>query len=476
MNRAEIEKARNRERQRVIETAREDLSLFIEHCWKIVEPRTVYKHNWHIDAMSEHLMALFNNEIKNLLIMVPPGHMKSLLVAVFFPAWVFMKRPDSKFIFATYAEKLSIRDSIKCRTLIKSAEYRKDFAIDWDLASDQDTKTRYNTTVGGYRIATSVGGTGTGERADYTVFDDPIKASDAHSETIRDSVREWWDKEMSTRGADPQTSHKLGIMQRLHEDDLAGHCESTGDYEVLKLPAEYDNRKKITSIGWSDPRNTAGELLWPEQYPRTVIESLKKTLGPVDGPAQLQQDPKPAGGGLIKREYWKYYKELPMDLELIVNIWDCAAKPGISNDYSVCATWGRNSTGYYLLDIFREKLGAPDLENQAHIQYNKHKPNAILIEDKSNGIPLIQYLQRSTSFPIIPFDPGQKDKVVRAIAAVPTIAAGNCYLPFGAPWLEDFISEHEKFPNAKNDDIVDTTSMMVAYFNHGVFEPKVHFI
>lgn len=464
----------NLERAEARLRATDDLSGFIELTWEAVEKKAPFIHNWHIDAVSDHLMAVERNQIKNLIISVPPGTAKSLSVCVFFPSWVWNINPARRFIYASYSESLSLRDSLRCRQLMESEQYKEIFKPKWNLADDQNQKKRYNNTMGGYRIATSVGGMGTGERADYIIVDDPMKATDAASELQRENVRRWWFEEMSTRGANPKDEHRIVIMQRLHQADLAGLCEASGDYEVLKIPMEY-NPKLISysKLNWKDPRSTPGELMWPDYFDEAKVKSLKKTLGSMAAEAQLNQDPKPSEGGLFKRKWWKFYKELPKDIHTIIQYWDCAQKPGITNDYSVCATWGESPTGSYLIDLWRQKTDGPGLESAMKLQYAKHKPSAVVVEDKSAGSSAIQYLQLSTTIPVLPYQP-KGDKEVRATAATPYVESGNCYLPEAHPLVEDFIQEHEQFPNGQHDDTVDTTSMKVDWIKtRGITQPRL---
>jgi predicted phage terminase large subunit-like protein len=219
-----------------------------------------------------------------------------------------------------------------------------------------------------------------------------------------------------------------------------------------------------------------GELLWPHRFNKKVIADLKKQLGTRGSASQLQQDPRANEDGLFKRKWWKFYKELPArgQWKRVVQFWDTAQKPGISNDFSVCATWLETASGYYLLDLFRDKMEYPQLKWAIKNMYAKWQPNAVQIEDKSSGISLLQDLRQETTLPLIAYNPGQNDKQVRAAASTPTVEAGNCYLPEGVQWVEDFIKEHEQFPDGDNDDQVDTTSQMVEYFSRkSQFQPRV---
>src|SRR5271168_477551 len=248
------------------ECAARSLREFVRQAWHVVEPATPFVPGWHIDAITDHLEAVTRGDIRNLLIYVPPRHMKSLLVSVLWPAWEWIAHPERRWLYSSYAATLSIRDSVKCRTLIESPWYQRFWGDRYTLASDQNTKTRFDNNRSGYRIATSVGGTATGEGGDRIVCDDPHNVQDAESDSVRKATLDWFDVVMSTRVNDPRTAAMVVVMQRCHQRDLSGHLLEQGGYEHLCLPAEYEGPGRVTSIGFSDPRKEVGELLWPEQF------------------------------------------------------------------------------------------------------------------------------------------------------------------------------------------------------------------
>ena len=229
-------------RQRTEDTAQAEAHLgdFIRQAWHVLEPATPYIHGWHIDAMCEHLEAVTRGWIRNLLINVPPRHMKSLAVSVFWPCWEWTQHPERRWLYASYAQSLSIRDSLKCRRLIESDWYQAHWGQVFQLRGDQNQKMRWENDKTGYRLASSVGGSLTGEGGDRLVADDPHNIQQRESDTIREGVLQWWDEVMSTRLNDPKTGAKVLVMQRLHERDLSGHVLEQGGWEHLCLPAEYE--------------------------------------------------------------------------------------------------------------------------------------------------------------------------------------------------------------------------------------------
>ncbi len=268
------------------EGVRRSLGAFVREAWSVLEPGTQFVPNWHIDAICAHLEAITAGELNRLIVNIPPRHMKSLAVTVFWPCWEWLSRPETRWLFASYAQTLSTRDSLKCRRLIErpgSDDPRRPAAEKtlierigysglvslicemrgeqpWELTGDQSTKQRFENSRTGYRIATSVGGAATGEGGDRVVCDDPHKADEAQSDLTRESVLEWWDQTMSTRLNQPRSGAMVIVMQRLHERDLTGHLVERG-FEHLCLPAEYEPSHPFA---WpEDPRIADGELLCP---------------------------------------------------------------------------------------------------------------------------------------------------------------------------------------------------------------------
>ena len=306
--------ARDRHDGSAVEAAK-NLRSFITMAWPVVEPATPFISGWHLDAICEHLMAVTRGEIRNLLINIPPRHMKSLAVGVFWPAWEWTTAPHRRWLFASYALSLSERDSLRCRRLIESPWYQRHWGDRFALCGDQNTKLRYENNHAGHRIATSVGAAATGEGGDYVVVDDPHNVIERESDAARIAALMWWDETMSTRLNNPKTGAKIIVMQRIHEKDLSGHVLQQGGYIHLNLPAEFElSRRCVTVIGidsprsWSDPRGTDGDLLWEQRIGDREIADFKVRLGPEGYAGQFQQRPSPAGGGRFKAEWFRYYR------------------------------------------------------------------------------------------------------------------------------------------------------------------------
>jgi predicted phage terminase large subunit-like protein len=471
------------------ELASRSFGEFVRQAWLVVEPSTPFVRGWHIDAIIEHLEAVTRGLIRNLLLNVPPRHMKSLLVSVFWPAWEWIRRPERRWLYSSYGAQLSIRDSIKCRRLIESPWYQGRWGHRFALTSDQNTKGRFDNNRSGYRLATSVGGAATGEGGDRIVCDDPHNVQEAESDSVRKATLDWWDVVMSTRVNDPRTAAMVVVMQRCHQQDLSGHLLEQGGWEHLCLPAEYEGPGRQTSIGWSDPRQEHGELLWPERFGPQEIESLKRSLGSYAAAGQLQQRPSPAGGGILKRHWFRFFQlggdnlppvlvrlpdgtqqsVMPQDVfrtDEVIQSWDCAFKDLATSDYVVGQVWARLGSSYLLLYQIRERMDYPSTV-KAVVALSTKFPMCIakLIEDKANGSAVIQMLSGRISG-ILPVNP-EGGKVARAMAVSPLIEAGNVYLPHPhyAPWVNDFIEECVAFPNGAHDDQVDAMTQALLRWN-----------
>jgi predicted phage terminase large subunit-like protein len=370
-------------------------------------------------------------------------------------------------LFGSYAQSLSTRDSMKCRDLIKSKWYQA-LNPGFSISDDMDTKERFNNNKGGYRIATSVGGSGTGESCDIAVADDPHNMVEIDSRAIRQGVLDWFDGTFSTRGNDPKKFVKVVVMQRGHQKDVSGHilAQHTG-FTHLCLPAEYTGSSKVTSLGWKDPRTVKGELLWPERFGAIEIERMKKALGSRKASGQLQQTPADEEGALVKLKWFngKFYRQLPNRFDEKIISWDMSFKDNEDNDYVVGQCWGRLGADKYLIDQVRAIADfTTSLEMVKNFSAKHSDVYTILIEDKANGPAIISSLKKKIPG-IIAVNP-EGSKISRLNSVSPDMEAGNVYLPDSsiAPWIGDYLTELTTFPAVEHDDQVDATSQALNRF------------
>ena len=232
------------------ELARRRFRDFIRQAWHVVEPGRPFIPAWHVDAIADHLQAISEGQIKNLLINVPPGHGKSLIVSVLWPAWQWIRIGEEgcwRGLFASYDHGLAVRDSVRCRSLIESPWYRDTFRPLWKLSGDQNEKGNFENTKSGFRVSLSVNGRSTGIRGDAVVVDDPLNASDQFSDRALSDVVFWWSQSMSSRLNDMENGNKIVIMQRLNERDLSGYVLEQGNYEHLCLPSEFEPERRAAT-------------------------------------------------------------------------------------------------------------------------------------------------------------------------------------------------------------------------------------
>jgi predicted phage terminase large subunit-like protein len=435
----------------------DDLSSFITESFCVVNPSTSYLPNWHIDLIAEHLEACTKGEITRLIINMPPRSLKSLSVSVAWPAWLLAKEPSRRIIAASYSQHLSNKHSMDCKLVIESSWYKHVFPK-MQFAKGQNEKSKFVTTERGYRMATSVDGSLTGEGGNFLIVDDPIKPSQVHSRAVRQRTIDWFEQTLSSRADDKKKSVIVVVMQRLHEEDLTGHLLKQGTWEHLNIPAISEQRTIVNFKNYHFIREQ-GHVLHEGREGKKELDRAKSELGSYAFSAQYQQRPVPLKGSVIKQEWIKRYKAKPAT-DKIIQSWDTAIKSVQGSDYTVCTTWAVTHNGYYLLDVYKEQIEYPELKHSLKNMAEKWRPSTILIEDKASGQSLIQDIKRETALPVIKINP-TKDKLTRLAAVSPLFESGRVFFPEVADWLTDYEMELFKFPSTSHDDQVDSTSQFL---------------
>ncbi|MBO9597130.1 MAG: phage terminase large subunit [Cohnella sp.] len=445
------------------ERAERHLNAYIRQCWGVIEPGTEYMHNWHIDAISEHLEAVEQGQITRLLINMPPRYMKSIAVTVAWPTRHWAKRPESRFISLSYSQMLSMKHNIDRRNIIQSPWYQNNWGDRFALMDDQNTKTKFQNDKMGFMFATSIGGTLTGEGGDFIIVDDPHNPKMAESEAERTAAVEFFKTTLPTRLNDKKKGAIIVVMQRLHEQDISGFVLEQGGYTHLCLPGEAPQRTMIHfPISGREHIREAGEPLWPEREGKAELEAMKKAMGSYGYSGQYDQRPSPGEGGMLKRQWWQYYTFDPTKKQFdeMLQSWDCTFKDSDGSDYVVGQVWGRIGANKYLLDQVRARMDINDTM-QAITQLTAKWPRAKLklVEDKANGPAVIQMLRNKIGG-LVPVNP-EGGKMARVSAVSPEIEAGNVFLPESAAWVQDFVEECSSFPKGAHDDQVDAMSQAI---------------
>jgi predicted phage terminase large subunit-like protein len=423
-----------------------------------------WRDNWHHALICKALEDVFYGKTKRLIINLPPRYSKTELAVLNFITWCFGLVPDCEFIHTSYSSTLAENNSSNAQQIMVHEGYNELFP-ETMLASS--AKAHWKTTAGGVLYATGSGGSVTGFGAGKMregfggaiIIDDPHKANEAGSDTMRNGVIDWYQNTLSSRTNNPETPIIL-IMQRLHESDLAGWLLAGGSGEEwthLNIPAI----------------NEKDEALWPWKHDIETLRQMEKS-SPYVFSGQYMQRPAPLGGGIFKTAWWQWFNPAAAPkFRRIVQSWDTAFKTKEANDYSVCTTWGETDTGFYLLDIWKDKVEFPDLKRMVVALGAKWKPNALLVEDKASGQSLIQDLRRETRLPIIPIRPTM-DKVARANLVTPLIESGRVHLPEGHPEVANFVHSAAQFPNGAHDDDIDSVTQALTYLSAAQAMQKVN--
>lgn len=442
------------------ELCKRSLSEFIKQAWHVIEPSQPYKHGWHIDAMAQHLEAVTSGEINRLLINIPPGTMKSLITGVFWPAWEWgpMGMPSMRYVAASHAQDFSIRDNLRMRRLVASDWFQERWPT--PLAKDQNAKLNFQNEMTGFRQAMAVKSM-TGSRGDRVLWDDPHSIEGALSDKERETTIRVLQETLPTRLNNPDTSAIVVVMQRIHERDVSGVIlEEDYGYVHLCLPMEFEiERRCKTIIGFEDPRKKDGDLLFPERFPRDVVERDKKIMGSHAVAGQFQQRPTPRGGGFFATDQFTIIEHAPKIIKK-VRYWDKAGTDG-GGAYTAGVLIGKTSQDQYvILDVVRGQWSALKRENMikqtAGIDGNDVH---IWIEQEpgSGGKESAESTIRNLAGYTIKAERVTGDKETRAYAYSAQVEAGNVMI-LKAGWNRDFISEHESFPAGEYKDQVDASS------------------
>jgi predicted phage terminase large subunit-like protein len=480
------------------ELCRRSFKAFVKAAWLVLEPGTELKWNWHMDALCEHLQACVEGKIQRLVINIAPGHTKSTIVSQSFPAWVWTRRPETRMLCASTDLSLAIRDNRNCRMLIESEWYRacygREFHLNdtcYDMSADQNMKSYFANDRAGYRQALSVCGKGIGKRGDLLIIDDPHDPREG--DVDREKVIEWYRQTWVGRLNDQAKGVMITIGQRIHDEDLCGHILRQGGAEHLCLPEEFDPaRRCVTSIGYCDPRDEAGELLWEAKFPKLVVEKLKDDLGSFGYAAQWDQAPVPVTGGTFKKEWARYFeiegdyyilhtkqgRRKPVPIRACRNeaVCDLATSEKEQSDFFVIETWAITPENEcLLLDQVRGHFNNPDQQKEAIKLYEQYAWMVFWVEQVAYQLAYIQQMRyyevkeeiekdvyrvvRTVSVPVMPWKPF-RDKVARAGTAAVKMEAGDMYWLAGAHYLLELTKEIFTFPKSKKKDQVDCHSMI----------------
>ena len=431
------------------ELARREYKSYVEY---VFEGRWVHgvAVDYVCDKIQEFVERKSNLPYEIMVLSMPPQHGKSMTITETLPSWYLGKNPSNRVIEISYSEDFA--QLFGRRNKQKIELFGEDlFGVKLARTPNTNTEFELNSTQGGM-ISRGVLSGVTGRPCNLMIIDDPIKnRQEADSETFRKNLINEWLNSFKTRLA---VDAKVIIIQtRWHEEDLAGYIiKNEKHVEVVNLPCEAEDndplgRKKGDALAPEIGKNNQ----WLADFKSGYVDKE----GQRTWLALFQGRPTAQEGNLIKREWWKFYKieELPPMPVVALSI-DATFKDKDTSDFVAIQVWGKRNANYYLIDRLKARLDFIGTIAAIKKMLEKHKNITYkYIEDKANGSAIISVL-KNTVDGIIPVEP-EGGKVARANAISYLVEGGNVFLPEDAEWVEEFVDEWSKFPNAEHDDEVD---------------------
>jgi phage terminase large subunit-like protein len=458
--------------------ARRDFWCFVELMFPVLYPGQELVYAGYLEVIATLLMRVGQGRYRNVVINLPPRHMKSALASILYPAWRLGCDPTVKFIGISYGDDLAHDLSAQTRKIMRSPFYKKIFP---GAVLDKSAVDYIRTTMGGYRYATAVGSDITGFGADEIIIDDPVQPEDALSERVKQQLRDWVNSSVYTRFNDPSKGALVLVMHRLAPDDLAATIESYAD-RVLKLPLIAEEVEHYAYQDRTIMRREPGEPLNPSRLSVAKIEALKARIAPHVFASQYQQRPATGGTGYCSIERLARYAEAP-PFELIVHSWDIASTKG-GGDWTVCAKFGlaKDSDGrdiLYLTGVVRLQVELPDVGEAIASLDTQEKPALIVLDGNGIGRGVLQELGQRQFKHVLPgsdLDRGCSDgsKLRRFNDGLFNLYNGLVRFPNAMPGraLETLLAEIAAFPGGKHDDQVDAVSYVAAYHARVIYEAR----
>lgn len=462
-------RAAERERQALAQDAErirarcQTLAGFVREAWSVLEPNAPLVWNWHLDAFCIHLEAITAGRLNRLLINVPPGSSKSLVVSVLWPAWEWgpQGRRSLRYLATAFNDGPVTRDTRKMRDLVLSPWYRQLWP---EVSLSRAGETSFANGSTGTREGVPFGSL-TSQRGDRLLIDDPHSTETAESSAERNRTTRKFREGAINRLNDQERSAIVVVMQRLHEDDISGTILKLGmGYTHLCLPMEFEPERRCVTPWFTDPRTQDGELLDPVRFPRVTVEALKRDAGSYAYAGQYQQRPAPREGALFKRAWFEGKVIAAGDVPrgtVWVRHWDLAATKKANAARTAGVKLGRMPNGRYVVAHvakYQEEGHTIRALIKAQAQVDGAAVRISLPQDpgqagKVQAADWIAFLAGFT----VKAQPETGDKVTRAEPFAAQCEAGNVYLVKG-DWVDGYLDELCQFPAGTFKDQVDASS------------------
>jgi predicted phage terminase large subunit-like protein len=451
-----------------------DFSAFVKKVWIVLQPNRPLIWSWHYDYLCEQLTLVKQRRLLRLIVNIPPRTLKSTLITIAYPVWVWITEPEHNFMAVSYNLDLSTEHSVMRRKLIQSEWFQRLWGDRFKLSGDRNQVGQFMNDRGGQMIATSVGATAWGRGCDTAILDDPISAEQALSVTERTTANNWIATTLPSRLNDPSTGAIILVMQRLHEFDPTGFLleQEARIWTPSRIPLVAEEDETWTfPISGRVVKRACGEVLQPGRFTPAVVERLRSHR--LAFAAQFQQRPAPAEGNFIKRSEVMYYggidprtgqadEKLPESFDFKVISVDCAFKDLATSDYVAIMVIGIKGRNRFVLNVVNQRLDAAATEAEIRRQREMHRPiSAVLVEDKANGSAVIQRLKRNIPG-VIAINP-QGGKTGRMYAAANEWQAKDWFVDRNAAWTEPLIDQIMMFPNGRYDDMCDSMSQAACW-------------
>lgn len=434
---------------------------FIAKCIDTVDPAANYRENWHVLVLALKLELVRTGKCRRLMINLPPRSLKTHIVSVAFTAWVLGHDPAKRIICVTYSNDVAKTQAELFAKIMRSDWFRAAFP---ECQCVRPTKLMdWHTTRGGGRLATSIEGSILSRGADLIIIDDPNKGQQIYSKVMRGRVKTAYDHTISTRLNKPKESAIICVMQRLHPDDLAGHVLAQEPWETIVMPA-VATQEETWDLGNGELKlRQPGELLQEFHVGQAELDLKRSILGLMMFEAQYQQHPVPAEGAVVKRRWLRFYDAPPAEFEFRLTSWDTASTLLEDADWSVGTVWGVASGEFYLLDVVRTRLEAPELRHLIEALHQQYAADTTLIEDDGVGRGLVQDLRRTSPHCMPLLVKPKYEKLARMEARAVMFETGKVLIPRSAEWLGCYLDELLSFPQSAKNDQVDSTSQALDY-------------
>jgi predicted phage terminase large subunit-like protein len=402
---------------------------------------------------------------------IPPGHMKSMVLNVLGPTWLFAITA-TRSAAISHTEELSTEMNLKRQKILNSEKWAKYFP-DVYLTKNEGRLLIGNHFGELYSINTSAF---TGRSSELIINDDLISAKQARMDkkAMGNAIAFYRDT-MPSRIRDIKKGVVMNVQQRLAPGDITGMILNDNNlydlYTHVALQALSDRGRiiimPITGQLWELKE---GDSLWPERFGDYNL--LRITQGSSVFETQYQQNPLSSEDTIVKSTMVNLMSpleayEILEEPDYIYASHDLAVKATDTSDFVGSVLAKQKGNKLLIIDCLEKKMGYV-----ASKQYIKnlsvvHYGVIHLIEDKANGQQVIQELTGEIPG-IVPINPGTSSKTMRLETSTVPMESRNVYfltddLGMLNPSLENLTTRLSSFPFVKNDDIVDAFSQLVNY-------------